>query len=71
LFLEVQIRVTDRSFWLSEEKSLIALLSTPGTQKVWRMNMLAFSDEFRAYVDLLLAQAAEHSEYMDAVNRSD
>jgi hypothetical protein len=70
LFLEMQTGVTDQSFWLSEEKSLIALLSTPGAQKVWQTNMLAYTDDFRAYVDSLLEQASEHTAYMDALNRT-
>lgn len=49
----------ERNLLLAEERSLAALLSTPGVREWWAENPYAFGPEFRSYLERFVAESPD------------
>jgi hypothetical protein len=56
---QARVGAGEKDLLLGEERSLAALLSTPGVREWWAQNPYAFGPEFRSYVERFLATSPE------------
>ena len=52
---QARVGAGERNLLVAEERSLAALLSTPGVREWWAENPYAFGPEFRSYLERFLA----------------
>jgi hypothetical protein len=57
LHYQARVGAGERALLIAEERSIRALVSSPGLRSWWAENPYAYSPEFRAYIDGFIAEA--------------
>jgi len=59
LYFQREAGTVDPRLWEAEKRSMVFLLSGPGSQEWWRSNPLSFTPEFREFIDSEILGKAE------------
>ena len=58
---QARVGAGEKNLLVAEERSLAALLSTPGVREWWAENPYAFGPEFRSYLERFLGSSSDNA----------